>query len=234
MYITLTQYAEKAEAPYLAKISQKSNSRAWAWSTIVWGSLGSISVVALLASLAMRSFGVVLTEQASSERITTSWGVIVAMAWGACGFWLAVIWSSTTSITNKSWLASFALISFGVVLTIQAITVLLVALASVSVALALLAKSKVKSSSGSGVSWSTVLAGSSNVSRWADALFDFSSGESLTVWFSKLEVGREKLRIGAVIVIGGLDKKGVKIGESHEEMLAGCLLTINSLPAINS
>lgn len=179
----------------------------------------------------MSSFSVVLAEQASSERVASSWRVVVAVAWGSGGFWLAVIWSSTTGISNKSRLAALALISFGVVLTIEAVSVLLVALAGMSVALALLAKSEVEASSGAGVSWSTVFAGSSDVSWWADALLDFSGSESLTVRLGELEVDGDEGRVGAIVVVAGLDEKSVEIGQGHEKMLSGGLLTVDTLPA---
>lgn len=122
---------------------------AWAWCTIVWCSLGRISIISLLASLAMSSLRAVLAKKTSSKVITSSWRVIIAVAWSTSGLWLTIVWSSTTSVSNESWLTSLALISFGVVLTVQTVSVFLVTLACVSVAFALLAESKVEASSGS-------------------------------------------------------------------------------------
>lgn len=208
------------------------SSWAWAWCTIVRGSFGGDTIVSLLAPLALGSFGVVLAEQASAERVAASWRVIVALTWWASGDWLTVIGASSTSITDESRLASLALVSFSVVLAVEAVTVLLVTLGSVSVALALLAETQVESTTSSGVAWGAVFARGSDVAGRADALLHLGRRQSLSEWLGVLDRHGHQGGLGAVVQLGGLDEESVEVGESHQKMFPSHWLPVNSLELV--
>lgn len=62
-------------------------------------------------------------------------------------------------------------------------------------------------------------------------MLDFGGGESLTVWLGVFKVDGDELGVGAVIIVGGFDEDGVKVGKGHEKVFTGGLLTIDTLPA---
>ena len=85
---------------------------------------------------------------------------------------MAVVWSSTPGISYESWFAAFALVSLGIMLTVDTESIFLVALAGVSVAFALLTQTQIEATSGTRVTRSAILARCSYVAWRALTLFD--------------------------------------------------------------
>lgn len=181
----------------------------------------------------MGSLSVMLAEQASSKGITSSWRMVIAVAGRSSGSRLAIMGSSSSGVSNEARLTSFTLVSFGVMLAIDAETVFLVALSGVSIAFAFLTETEIESTASTRISWSTVFARCSNVARRTLTLLYFKGRTtSSAVWLSVFKGNIVKRGLSTIVDVGGLDKKCIQISQSHQKMLTSSLLTIHTLPLV--
>lgn len=195
------------------------------------------------------------TYQTASVRVAASRRVVVANAWGASLERLAVVGRAAASVARESGLAALALVALRVVLAVDTVSVLQVALRRVAVALAALAQTEVQSTTASRISRSAVLkeiifefsdlysftdlsskthfARCADISRWAAAHFNgVRAGQSAVTLIGVLHLHAEQRRRIGSVDVAHLDEERVKIGQGHEQVLAGRRLSVDSLPAV--